>query len=783
MPIEKNVTIDDLPAGDVEVEMEESLPDVSIEFDVETGGVVVGLSEKDDDVPFDSNLAEVLDPSVLGSMSSELMALFEADKSSRKQWEDQYGKGLKLLGFNFEERTKPFKGACPVQHPLLTESIVQFQAQALKEMMPADGPVRTQVLGKETREKLMQADRVRDFMNYQITTVMEEYTPDFDQLLFYVGYGGSAFKKVYYCEDKGRMTSALVLPENLYIPYNGSSVMSECSRITHRVVMSVNAYRRAVVRGQYLDTAQAQAVSDTSQTVIKKEEDRVLGIVPTGGDDEEMALLEFQVDYDLPGFEHKEDGEATGIKLPYIVTVDEVTGHVIGVRRNWKEGDELYRRKQYYVHYLLVQGPGAYGLGFLHLVGGLSKTASAALQQLIDAGTLANLPAGFKAKGARIMNDDVPLQPGEWRDIDAGGAEITSSLLPLPYKEPSQTLFALLGFCVDTGRRLSSITDLQVGDSNQNAAVGTTIALLEKGSSVMSAIHKRLHYSQKLEFQLLAEGFAEYLPPMYPYDVPGESRFIKARDFDDRIDVLPVSDPNIFSVAQRITMAQTQLQLAQSAPQMHNMYEAYRRMYEAIGVRDIDQILNTQNVDKPKDPASENSQALDGSPLKAFAGQQHDAHIMTHLLFGLSPVVSSMPQVAINLQKHVFDHIRLKAEEAVEAELFQQYGTDPEGLVSPLQREAMVALKVAQFFQEAKQLQGQLTGPQSDPLVELKQAELQQTAQRDQARIQIDQQRLAFDQQREANDMMIDRAKLAQKGASDAQKAQQAPRQAPGGRA
>ena len=774
MPIEKNITVDELPVGDVEIEMEEALPDVDIEFDAETGEVVIGIGkEEDDKVPFDSNLAEVVDPSVLQSMSSELMALFEADKSSRKQWEDQYGKGLKLLGFSFEERTKPFKGACPVQHPLLTESVVQFQAQALKEMMPAGGPVRTQVLGKETREKLMQAERVQDFMNYQITTVMEEYTPDFDQLLFYVGYGGSAFRKVYYCEDKGRMTSALILPEDLYIPYNGSSVMSECSRITHRVTMPVNAYRRAVVRGQYLDTAQAQAVAETSQNVIQKEQDRVVGIVPTGGDDEEIVLLEFQVDYDLPGFEHKEDGEATGIKLPYIVTIDEVTNHVVGIRRNWKQGDELYRRCQYYVHYLLVQGPGAYGLGFLHLVGGLSKTASAALQQLIDAGTLSNLPAGFKAKGARIMNDDMPLQPGEFRDIDTGGAEINSSLLPLPYKEPSQTLFTLLGFCVDAGRRLSSITDMQVGDSNQNAAVGTTIALLEKGSSVMSAIHKRLHYAQKLEFQLLAKGFAEYLPPEYPYDVPGESRFIKAKDFDDRIDVLPVSDPNIFSVAQRITMAQTQLQLAQSAPQMHNMYEAYRRMYEAIGVRDIDQILNTQNVDKPKDPASENSQALDGSPLKAFAGQQHDAHIMTHLLFGMSPIVGGMPQVAMNLQKHVFDHIRLKAEEAVEAELFQQYGTDPEGLVSALQREAMVALKVAQFFQEVKQLQSQMMGDQTDPLVKLKEQEIQQAGQRDQARMAMDQQRLAFDQQKENNDMAIEQAKLAQKGASDVQKTQQ----------
>jgi len=785
MPVEKNITVDELPQGDVEVETEEALPAIDIEFDPQTGEVVIGLGEEEDaQVPFDSNLAEVMDPSVLQGISAELMALFDADKASRKQWEDMYGKGLKLLGFSFEERTKPFKGACPVQHPLLTESIVQFQAQALKELMPAEGPVRTQVLGKETREKLMQADRVRDFMNYQITTVMEEYTPDFDQLLFYVGYGGSAFKKVYYDADKGRMTSALVLPDNLYIPYNGSSVMSECPRITHRVPMTVNAYRRAVLRGQYLDGAEPQTVAETSQSIIKKEEDRTLGIQPTGGDDEEMVLLEFQIDLDLQGFEHKDkNGEATGIKLPYVVTIDEISNTVVGIRRNWKEGDELYKRSQYYVHYLLVQGPGAYGLGFLHLVGGLSKTASAALQQLIDAGTLANLPAGFVAKGARIANDDIPLQPGEWREMDAGGAELQSSMLPLPYKEPSQTLFTLLGFCVDSGRRLSSITDMQVGDSNQNAAVGTTIALLEKGSAVMSSIHKRLHYSQKLEFQLLAKGFAEYLPPEYPYDVPGESRVIKAKDFDDRIDVLPVSDPNIFSVAQRITMAQTQLQLAQSAPQMHNMYEAYRRMYEAIGVRDIDQILNTQNVDKPKDPASENSQVLDGSPLKAFAGQQHDAHILTHLLFGMSPMMQSMPQVAVNLQKHVFDHIRLKAEEAVEAELFTQYGTDPDQLVSSLQREAMVAMKTAQFFQEVKQLQSQLTGDQTDPLVELKKQELQQTAQRDQQKTALDQARLQFDQQREATDKQFDQAKLAlqaqsmvaknaQQGAQNAQKRQ-----------
>ena len=756
MSIEKNTSPMDIDLGE-----SMDMPDIEIILD-EDGGATVEIGAEDEDLPHGANLAESLDDSTLTAISSELMMLFEADKSSRKDWEDQYGKGLELLGFTNEERTRPFRGACGVQHPLLSESIVQFQAQALKELLPSGGPVRTQVLGKETRERTMQAERVADFMNYQITTVMQEYTPDFDQMLFYVGYGGSAFKKIYFDQNQQRMVSALVLPDNLYIPYGGSSVMSKCERITCRVPMSMNSYRKAVVNGQYIDAASSE--QDTQTTQIRDQVNKITGLQPSG-EEEEITLLEFQVDYDLPGFEDVDDeDEPTGIKLPYVITLDESSGKTIGVRRNWKEEGNKQERQEYYIHYQLVQGPGAYGLGFLQLIGGLSKTASAALRQLVDAGTLSNLPAGFKAKGARIMNDDVPLQPGEWRDMDAGGVELQSSMLPLPYKEPSQTLMALLGFCVDAGRRMASITDMQVGDSNQNAAVGTTIALLEKGSSVMSAIHKRLHYAQKLEFQLLAKGFAEYLPDDYPYDVPGESRSIKRKDFDERVDVLPVSDPNIFSVAQRITMAQTQLQMAQSAPQMHNMYEAFRRMYEAIGVRDIDAILISQNVDKPKDPASENSQVLDGSPLKAFAGQQHDAHIITHLMFGLSPLVSSSPAAAMSLQKHIFDHMRLKAEEFVEAELFRQYGTDPDKMVSALQREAMIALKIVEFFQLIKQQQAELSGenqPQPpDPLIELKKQELLQSAQRDQGRLQIDQSKLQLDQQQEQNNLNEEQARL-----------------------
>jgi hypothetical protein len=730
MSIEKSFSAEDLQgAQDIQVliESEDNEPEIEIEL-LPDGGAEVSIGEEDAaEVPDDANLAEVMEEEDLVAIASELLDLLESDKESRSDWEKQYADGMEFLGFSNDERTKPFKGACGVYHPLLSESIVQFQATALKELMPSGGPVRTVVMGKETRERTMQAQRVKDFMNYQITTVMEEYTPEFDQLLFYVGYGGSAFKKIYYDYDKERMVSALVLPDNLYIPYYGSSVMSQCERVTHRIPMSTNSFRKAVVAGRYIDTdtnLDTTSTGDLPTSDIADATDRLVGRSPSGYE-EEVFLLEFQVAYDLPGFEDLDkDGEPTGIKLPYIITIEESSGKVVGIRRNF---DEKGKRKEYYVHYLLVQGPGAYGLGFLHLIGGLTKTATAALRQLIDAGTLANLPAGFKAKGARIMNDDVPLQPGEFRDMDAGGVELQNSLLPLPYKEPSQTLFQLLGFCVDAGRRLASITDMQVGDSNQNAAVGTTIALLEKGSAVMSAIHKRLHYAQSLEFKLLALGFGENLPPEYPYDVPGESRTIKARDFDDRVDVRPVSDPNIFSVAQRITMAQTELQLAQSAPQMHNLYEAFHRMYEAIGVRDIDSLLPPQNTDRPKDPMSENADVLDGATLKAFAGQHHDAHILSHTLLAMTGTAQANPLIMSSIQKHIFEHVRLKAEEAVEAELFTQYGTDPDRMVSALQREGMVAIKAAQFYQQAKAQQEELSGenqPPEDPVVELKNKEL-----------------------------------------------------------
>lgn len=746
MPIDKVVNL--APSSDM-MDMPEDLSDIEIILE-DDGSAIIELGEEDDDeVGFYGNLAEVIDQNDLGSISIDLMALFEADKSSRSDWEQMYSKGLELLGLKIEERTKPFRGAAGAVHPMLTEAIVQFQAQAFKELMPAGGPVRTQTVGKETLDKVQQASRVQDFMNYQITTVMKEYTPEFDQLLFYTGYGGSTFKKVYYDEQIGRMVSRLVLPDDMYIPYNGSSVVSECPRLTHRISMDSNEYRKRVYAGEYLDVTLTPESTPADASQIRYSIDKATGVVQTG-EPEEIFLLEFQVALDIPGFEDMgEDDEPTGIRLPYVVTLDEMSARVVGVRRNWVEGDELKCRREYFVHYVLVEGLGAYGLGFVHLIGGLSKTATSALRQLLDAGTLSNLPAGFKAKGARIADDDSPIQPGEWRDIDAGGAELSASLLPLPYKEPSQTLFQLLGFTVEAGKRLASTADMQVGDGNQQAAVGTTIALLERGSMVMSAIHKRLYYAQTQEFEMLAKGFGEYLPDEYPYDVPGASRRIKKSDFDNMVAVLPVADPNIFSAAQRITLAQTQLQLAQSAPQMHNMYEAYYRVYAALNVRDIDGILRIQSNQMPKDPASENADVLGGMELKGFAGQQHDAHIAAHLMMGLSPLMQANALGGVELYKHIMQHIRLKAEEDTEAELFEQYGADPDRMVSDIQREGMISLKIAEGMQQMRTMQDQLANPGGggqDPIVALKAQELQQRAANDQANIQLKQQGLQIDQ-------------------------------------
>ena len=735
-----------------------------IEIEVVTEETVVS-DEPEIEEDFYANLAENMDDNELGIISSDLMGDFENDKSSRDEWATTYTKGLELLGVKFQERTRPFRGASSVTHPLLAEAVTQFSSTAFKEMMPSDGPVRTRVVGKESVEVYQQSQRVKEFMNYNITQVMEEYTPELDQMLFYLPLSGSTFKKVYYDAQLGRAVSKFIPAEDLIVPYSASDLDS-CERITHVVKLTENDVRKKQVAGFYRDIDINPAPPQTatySTGNIQSTIDNLDGIQQTG-DSYIVTLLEMHVDLDLEGYENVDsDGEPTGIKLPYIVTIDETSGKVLAIRRNYDEGDKLYKKKQYFVHFKFLPGLGFYGFGLIHLIGGLSRTATQALRQLIDAGTLANLPAGFKTRGLRIADNDEPLQPGEFRDVDAPSGAIREGLLPLPYKEPSQTLFGLLGFVVDAGQRFAQIADMQVGDANQGAPVGTTIALLERGSRIMSSIHKRMYYSMQKEFKLLANVIQTYLPEEYPYAVVGGDKSIKQSDFDERVDIIPVADPNIFSMAQRIQLAQTQLQLATSAPQLHNVKEAYIRMYEALGVSDIDKIMKLEKPE-PMSPSMENRKLIEEDKIEAYEGQNHDAHIQAHLVLGLSPIVQIMPQIGIEINKHILQHVTLKAKEGVAAQIEQaekQMGQTAEGSNLENMTQSQIATLEAQFLQEVQQMQSQMSGEgQPDPIIQLKQQELQQRAMKDQAELQYDQQRLGFEQKKLAQKDEIDRARI-----------------------
>ncbi len=734
----------------------------------EDGGVTFDfdpLRNKDREDDFFDNLAEFMSESEMAEVANDLMEQYDANKASRHDWEEAYSNGLELLGFNYEERTEPFRGATGVTHPLLAEAAVQFQAQAFNELLPADGPIRTTVLGSTTHAKSEQATRVKNFMNYYITNVMEEYTPEFDQMLFNLPLAGSTFKKVYFDDTLGRPVSKFVPAEHLVVPYETSD-LATCPCITHVVRTSLNDLRKQQIAGFYRDIPVLPSQSGSSS--ISDEIDHIDG-VSASNIDYDCTLLEFHADLDLPGYENKdEDGEETGIKVPYIVTISEENSKILAIRRNYEEEDPLTTKIQYFVHYKFLPGFGFYGLGLIHTIGGLSRTATAALRQLIDAGTLSNLPAGFKARGLRIRDDDSPLQPGEFRDVDAPGGQIRDSLMPLPFKGPDGTLFQLLGFVVDAAQRFATITDMKVGDANPNAAVGTTIAMIEQGTRVMSAVHKRLHYAMKIEFKILARVMKESLPPVYPYEVPGAESTVKATDFDDRVDVLPVSDPNIFSQSQRIALAQTELQMAMQAPDIHNIPEVYRRVYDALGVKNSDMILraDTPNEIAPKDPAQENIDTLENTALQAFKGQNHAAHMQSHILFVTGGMASQMPNVQLSIQKHLLNHIQLQAEEQAEQAFMQQNPnvalTDP---ATNQQYQMMVAQFVAQGTQQlvdlGKQIQsaGQPQGP--DPLIQLKQQELQLKSQQEQNDMAMEQQEL-----------QLEREKLAQREAQFQQRLQ-----------
>ena len=627
----------------------------------------VGSQEQGED--HFANLAELLPEEVLAPMGHELYENYVNYKSSRKDWEHAYTNGLDLLGFKYEEKSEPFKGASGATHPVLAEAVTQFQALAYKELLPSQGPVRTQILGLSTPDKEQQALRVKEFMNYQIMSEMKEYESEFDQMLFYLPLTGSTFKKVYYDEIMQRTVSKFVPADDLIVPYSATS-LDDAETIIHVIKMTENDLRKQQVGGFYRDIELTPGLDN--ETESQKKERELDGVSKTK-DQRMFTLLECHVDLDIEGFEDMNtQGEPTGIKLPYIVTIDEGSKEVLSIRRNYEVGDSTRSKVRYFVQFKFLPGTGFYGFGLIHMIGGLSRSATAALRSLLDAGTFSNQPSGFKMRGIKLRDEAAPIQPGEFRDVDAPGGNLRDAFMPLPFKEPSGTLLQLMGIVVQAGQRFASIADLQVGEGNQQAAVGTTVAMLERGSRTMSAIHKRLYASMKREFGLMARVFKLYLPPVYPYDVVGGQRQIKQSDFDDRIDILPVADPNIFSQTQRISLAQTEMQLAASNPAIHNQYEVYRNMYEALGVKDIDLILKKPEQPMPKDPALEHIDALAGKPFQAFPGQDHQAHITAHLNFMETNMVKNSPVIGAAIQKNILEHISLMAQEQIEMEFREE---------------------------------------------------------------------------------------------------------------
>ena len=707
-----------------------------------------------------TNLAESLGEEVLSPLGNKLYDQYTEYKESRGDWEQSYREGLELLGFKYERRTEPFRGASGVNHPVLAEAVTQFQAQAYKELLPADGPVRTQILGAITPEKQDQSHRVKDFMNYQIMDQMKEYEPEFDQMLFYLPLSGSTFKKVYYDDLLGRAVSKFVPADDLIVPYSANS-LDDAEAIIHVIKISENELRKQQVAGFYRDIELGNPPVTENQLEDKKLE---LEGISKDGQEDQYTLYEIHTNLDLEGYEDMgPDGEPTGIKLPYVITIAEANQKILSIRRNYAEGDKMMKKIQYFVQFKFLPGTGFYGFGLIHMIGGLTRTATAALRQLLDAGTLANLPAGFKSRGIRIRDDAQPLQPGEFRDVDAPGGNIKDQFMTLPFKGPDATLLQLMGIVVSASQRFAAIADMQVGDMNQQAAVGTTVALLERGSRVMSAIHKRLYVGLKQEFKLLANVFKTYLPPVYPYDVPGATRNVKVQDFDDRIDILPVADPNIFSQTQRISMAQSQLQLAQSNPQIHDLYQAYRSMYEALGVKNIAAILPPPLQPQPIDPSMEEIAAMSMKPFQAFPGQDHKAHIDSHLNFMKSNTVQNNPAVMGALQKNILERISLMSQEQIQLEFkeelmqaqqiqmaLKQNPNNPQ-MVQEAQRLAQVmnarkAVLIAEltkdYMDEEQKIINEFGG---DPLIKLKSRELDLKARQNEARKAFDEGRISLD--------------------------------------
>ena len=729
MAIEKQA-ISAVPDNSEAIELEiMAQPEEETELFVQPDGSIIRGSDMPEETvsKFGENLADSLDERELNTIATELVSSYEDDLDSRNDWFQTYTEGLDLLGINSTSRSQPFVGASGVHHPILAEAVTQFQAQAYKEMLPAGGPVDTEILGMTDNAKMEKANRVKNFMNYQITYKMEEYDPEMDQLLFYLPLSGSAFKKVYYDPAVGRAVARFVKSEDLVVPYYAVDLLTS-PRITHVIHMNENELRKLQLSGFYKDMDMASPGSSAETTEVDDKIEELQGLSRTVSD-EEYTLLEMHVDLDLDGYQDlDEDGEETGLALPYIVTICKDNNKILSIRPNYNEKDPMRKKIEHFTHYKFLPGLGFYGFGLIHMMGGLTKSVTAILRQLIDAGTLSNLPAGFKSRGLNIQRHDDPLQPGEWRDVDAPGGRLQDAFLPLPYKEPSGTLATLLGALVDSGKRFAATVENPTGDGNSEAPVGTTVALMEKGQRVMSAIHKRLHYAQRTEFKILKRVFGEFLPPEYPYQVQGASENVFKQDFDNSVDVIPVSDPNIFSMTQRITLAQTQLQMAQAAPELHDLRESYRKMYLALNIKDIDALLPPEEEVPPRDPISEQQSAMTGNPIKAYEFQNHEAYIASHSAFLQNPMIQQNPiatqAIGANIQEHQAMLYKIQIEQAMGQPLPpMQDGQMPPEVMNQIA--VMAAQATQQVTGQAQAMAQAQAAAQQNPQMEMFQQQLQ----------------------------------------------------------
>jgi len=751
------------------------------------GDTEIEIEKTDESDEFSKNLAEDIGEDVLASLASELIAEFESDVSARKDWIQTYVDGLELLGLKMEDRTEPWPGACGVYHPLLTEAVVKFQAETMMETFPAAGPVKTKIIGKETPEKKEAAERVQEDMNYQLTDVMKEYRPEHERMLWGLGLAGNAFKKVYFDPALDRQVSVYAPAEDVVVPY-GASSLADAERITHVMRKNKNDLKRLQHEGFYRDIdlgEPTQTMDEVEKRIAEK-----MGFRAT--QDDRFKLLEMQVDLDLKGYEHKVDGEETGIALPYIVTIEKGTTNVLAIRRNWEPDDEMHQKRTHFVHYGYIPGFGFYNFGLVHLIGAFAKSGTSILRQLVDAGTLSNLPGGFKTRGLRSKGDDTPISPGEWRDMDVPSGNMRDNIMPLPYKEPSQVLAALLNQIIDEGRKFAGAVELQTSDMSAQAPVGTTLAILERQLKTMSAVQSRIHYSMKQEFKLLKNIIRDYTPPTYSYEPEEGDRKAKQSDYD-MVDVIPVSDPNAATMAQKVVQYQAALQLAQTAPQLYDLPLLHRQMLEVLGIKNYQKLVPIEDDMKPRDPVTENQNLLNSKPVKAFLYQDHKSHIAVHMAMAQDPHIQQLlgqnPQLAQQIMAagsaHIAEHLGMEMRKQIEQAMGQTlppYKDDPDEVEMSPEMEVQVSQMAAQAAQQLLQQHQQEAQQQKnqqasqDPLIQLQQQELQIKAQeqqrkaaKDQMDAQLKQAQLQIERERINAQQETEGAKIAMKAHADKQ--------------